>query len=74
MSIIIGAVLMLVVQYYAFVKFMNLPENDERRKTLEEKYNLPEVSFSFLYYSYTVIFKSYIYAFNFVVLYYVVKL
>lgn len=47
MSLIIGAVLMLVVQYYAFVKFLNLPEDDERRKSLEERYNLPEVRLIF---------------------------
>lgn len=44
MSLIIGAVLMLLVQYYAFVRYFNLPEETDEQKSMNEKYALPDVS------------------------------
>lgn len=44
MSCIIGAVLMLLLQYYAFVRYFKLPEESETNKTLDEKFTLPDVS------------------------------
>lgn len=46
MSLVIGAVLMILVQYYAFVKYFNVPDQDadKRPKSLNEKYQLPDVS------------------------------
>lgn len=46
MSLVIGAVLMILIQYYAFVKYFNVPEQDSenRSKSLNEKYQLPDVS------------------------------
>lgn len=45
MSCIIGAVLMLLLQYYAFVRYFKLPEESETKKTLDEQFTLPDVSF-----------------------------
>lgn len=46
MSLVIGAVLMILVQYYAFVKYFNVADQDvgNRSKSLNEKYQLPDVS------------------------------
>lgn len=48
-SLVIGAVLMILVQYYVFVKYFN--GNDDRstddtnpHKSINEKYQLPDVS------------------------------
>lgn len=38
---------MILVQYYAFVKYFNVPDQDDterRNKSLNEKYQLPDVS------------------------------
>lgn len=49
----IGAVLMILVQYYAFVKYFN--GNDDRtndnyrNKSINEKYQLPDVSIKCIY-------------------------
>lgn len=48
-SLVIGAVLMILVQYYVFVKYFNQPDNDQnasnRSRSLNERYQLPDVSF-----------------------------
>lgn len=46
MSLVIGAVLMILIQYYAFVKYFNASESngDKRTSSLNEKYQLPDVS------------------------------
>lgn len=43
-SLIIGAVLMLLIQYYVFVKFFNVPGLTDEQKSINEKYLLPDVS------------------------------
>lgn len=48
-SLVIGAVLMILVQYYLFVKYFNQPDDDpnaenQRNRSLNEKYQLPDVS------------------------------
>jgi hypothetical protein len=47
MSCAIGAVLMLLIQYYAFVRYFNVPSvddgDDEQQKKENEKYVLPDV-------------------------------
>lgn len=37
---------MILIQYYAFVKYFNVPDQDlsNRSKSLNEKYQLPDVS------------------------------
>lgn len=54
MSCIIGAVLMLLVQYYAIVKYFDVPEASEEQRSINEQYMLPDVSIihSFLLYVY----------------------
>ncbi|XP_035774734.1 PDZ domain-containing protein 8-like [Anopheles albimanus] len=47
MSCVIGAVLMLLIQYYAFVRYFRLPELDQqqeeqRKSTFSERYVLPD--------------------------------
>lgn len=45
-SVVIGAILMLLVQYYAFVKYFQyyeMPEATEEQKSINEKYLLPDV-------------------------------
>uniref|UniRef100_A0AAG5CZD4 PDZ domain-containing protein 8 n=1 Tax=Anopheles atroparvus TaxID=41427 RepID=A0AAG5CZD4_ANOAO len=47
MSCVIGAVLMLLIQYYAFVRYFRLPEldqeqEDERKSAFSERYVLPD--------------------------------
>lgn len=56
MSLIIGAVLMLLIQYYAFVRYFKLPDddadssanggvgNEDNQTRLNEKFALPDVS------------------------------
>lgn len=44
MSCVLGAVLMLLIQYYAFVRYLNVPEQSEEQKLYNEKYFLPDVS------------------------------
>lgn len=47
-SLVIGAVLMILVQYYAFVKYFNVPDGEtaeQRTRSLNEKYQLPDVSY-----------------------------
>jgi hypothetical protein len=56
MSCAIGAVLMLLVQYYAFVRYFNIPSmdesnDDEHQKRENEKYVLPDVSTLIIHYS-----------------------
>ena len=50
MSCVIGAVLMLLVQYYAFVKYFRLPDEDSEevkcKAAYNEPYMLPDVSTS----------------------------
>lgn len=46
-SLVIGAVLMILIQYYAFIRYFNVPDNetaDQRTKSINEKYQLPDVS------------------------------
>lgn len=48
-SLVIGAVLMILVQYYVFVKYFNRPDDDpnaenQRNRSLNERYQLPDVS------------------------------
>ncbi len=43
-SCVIGAILMLLVQYYAFVKYFEMPEATKEQKSINEKYLLPDVS------------------------------
>lgn len=43
-SCVIGAILMLLVQYYAFVKYFEMPEVTKEQKSINEKYLLPDVS------------------------------
>lgn len=47
-SLVIGAVLMILVQYYVFIKYFNQPDDDpnaaQRNRSLNEKYQLPDVS------------------------------
>lgn len=45
-SLVIGAVLMILVQYYAFIKYFNGPSNanEQRNRSFNEKYQLPDVS------------------------------
>lgn len=42
-SCVIGAILMLLVQYYAFVKYFEMPEATKEQKSINEKYILPDV-------------------------------
>lgn len=42
-SCVIGAILMLLVQYYAFVKYFEMPEATKEQKSINEKYLLPDV-------------------------------
>uniref|UniRef100_A0A182TIR1 Uncharacterized protein n=1 Tax=Anopheles melas TaxID=34690 RepID=A0A182TIR1_9DIPT len=49
MSCVIGAVVMLLIQYYAFVRYFRLPELDQeeenqRKSAFSERYVLPDVS------------------------------
>lgn len=49
MSCLIGAVLMLLIQYYAFVRYFHLPElgqeqEEYRKSAYSEPYVLPDVS------------------------------
>lgn len=41
---VIGAVLMLLIQYYVFVKYFDIPEETDEQKSINEKYMLPDVS------------------------------
>ncbi|XP_055912899.1 PDZ domain-containing protein 8 isoform X2 [Eupeodes corollae] len=41
-SLVIGAVLMLIVQYYIYMRFCDLPEVSSEQKDFNEKYTLPE--------------------------------
>lgn len=41
-SVIIGAVLMLIVQYYVYVRFCDMPQASSEQKDFNEKYALPE--------------------------------
>lgn len=47
-SLVIGAVLMILVQYYVFVKYFNqadsIESNAQRNPSLNERYQLPDVS------------------------------
>lgn len=45
-SLVIGAVLMILVQYYAFIKYFNGSgnANEQRNRSFNEKYQLPDVS------------------------------
>lgn len=47
-SLVIGAVLMILVQYYIYVKFFNQPTSEadatQRNRSLNERYQLPDVS------------------------------
>lgn len=55
-SLIIGAVLMLLIQYYVFVKFFNVPGLTDEQKSINEKYLLPDVSlFIFFFFSFSLI-------------------
>lgn len=51
-SLVIGAVLMILVQYYIFIKYFNQPDNDpsasQRNRSLNERYQLPDVSFTLI--------------------------
>lgn len=51
-SLVIGAVLMILVQYYVFIKYFNQPDNDpsasQRNRSLNERYQLPDVSFTLI--------------------------
>lgn len=40
-----GAVLMLLLQYYVYVKLSLLPEQTSEQKDINAKYSLPSVSF-----------------------------
>lgn len=42
-SLVIGGVLMLIAQYYVYVRFCNLPEETEEQKDINDKYSLPDV-------------------------------
>ena len=44
MSCVIGGILMLLIQYYAFVKYFDVPEEPPEQKSINEKYQLPDVS------------------------------
>lgn len=44
MSCVIGAVLMLLVQYYAFVKYFDVPDEVDNKKSFSEKFVMPDVS------------------------------
>lgn len=52
MSCIIGAVLMLLVQYYAIVKYFDVPEVTEEQRSINEQYMLPDVSIIHVLYSF----------------------
>ncbi|XP_055844429.1 PDZ domain-containing protein 8 isoform X2 [Episyrphus balteatus] len=41
-SVVIGAVLMLIVQYYIYVRFCDMPQTSNEQKDFNEKYALPE--------------------------------
>ncbi|XP_055295198.1 PDZ domain-containing protein 8 [Sitodiplosis mosellana] len=45
-SLVIGAVLMILVQYYIFIKYFNQPDDDpnaqQRNRSLNERYQLPD--------------------------------
>lgn len=47
-SLVIGAVLMILVQYYVFIKYFNQPDTDpnatNRNNSINERYQLPDVS------------------------------
>lgn len=43
-SCVIGAVLMLLIQYYAFVKYIDAPEKINEHKLFNETYTFPDVS------------------------------
>lgn len=45
-SLVIGAVLMILIQYYAFVKYFNDSggQNGQDNRPFNEKYQLPDVS------------------------------
>lgn len=47
-SLVIGAVLMILVQYYIFIKYFNQSDDDpnaqQRNRSLNERYQLPDVS------------------------------
>lgn len=51
-SLVIGAVLMILVQYYIFIKYFNQPGNDpsasQQNRSLNERYQLPDVSFTLI--------------------------
>lgn len=53
-SLVIGAVLMILVQYYVFVKYFNEPDNDsntpQRNRSLNERYQLPDVSSFYIHF------------------------
>lgn len=65
-SLVIGAVLMILVQYYLFVKYFNQPDDDpnaenQRNRSLNEKYQLPDVSWILrihLWYTCIILFDS----------------
>lgn len=59
MSCVIGAILMLLIQYYAFVKYFDVPEETPEQKSINEKYLLPDVSI-YLFFVYIYI-LAYIY-------------
>lgn len=44
MSLVIGAVLMILLQYYFFIKYGNLPEESMEQRDINERYSLPDVS------------------------------
>lgn len=45
MFLIIGAVVMILLQYYVYMKVSNLPEESEEQKLINAKYSLPMVSY-----------------------------
>ncbi|XP_037914498.1 PDZ domain-containing protein 8 isoform X2 [Hermetia illucens] len=42
MSLVIGAVLMILLQYYFFIKYGNLPEESMEQRDINERYSLPD--------------------------------